>query len=135
MPPAFFSVDPHGGAPLYAQLTEQIKRAVAIGALSAGERLPTVKGLAHELKLNPNTVARVYRELERDGIIATAPGRGSFVRENGAVGESRRAATDVATSSVGDAVREARSLGVTLNEVRAIVAESIARWYPEEEQK
>lgn len=135
MPPAFFSVDPHGGAPLYAQLTEQIKRAVAIGALSAGERLPTVKGLAHELKLNPNTVARVYRELERDGIIATAPGRGSFVRENGAVGESRRAATDVATSAIGDAVREGRSLGVTLNEVRAIVAESIARWYPEEEQK
>jgi GntR family transcriptional regulator len=135
VPPAFFSVDPHGGAPLYAQLTEQIKRAVAIGALSAGERLPTVKGLAHELKLNPNTVARVYRELERDGIIATAPGRGSFVRENGAVGESRRAATDVATAAIGDAVREARSLGVTLNEVRAILAESIARWYPEEEQK
>ena len=66
---------------------------------------------------------------------SAAPGRGSFVRENGAVGESRRAATDVATSAIGDAVREGRSLGVTLNEVRAIVAESIARWYPEEEQK
>jgi GntR family transcriptional regulator len=134
VPPAFFSVDPHGGAPLYAQLTEQIKRAIAIGALGAGERLPTVKGLAHELKLNPNTVARVYRELERDGVIDTAPGRGSFVRENGAVGQSRRAATDVATQSVDHAVREARSLGVTLNEVNAIVAESVARWYPEEQK-
>lgn len=134
MPPAFFSVDPHGGAPLYAQLTEQIKRAIAVGALAAGERLPTVKGLAHELKLNANTVARVYRDLERDGIIDTAPGRGSFVRENGAVGETRRAATDVATRAVDDAVREARSLGVTPQEIRAIADASIVRWYPEEKK-
>ncbi len=134
MPPAFFSVDPHGGAPLYAQLTEQIKRAIAVGALTAGERLPTVKGLAHELKLNANTVARVYRELERDGIIDTAPGRGSFVRENGAVGETRRAATDIATRAVDDAVREARSLGVTHAEIRSITDASVGRWYPEEAQ-
>jgi len=134
MPPAFFSVDPHGGAPLYAQLAEQIKRAIAVGALTAGERLPTVKGLAHELKLNANTVARVYRDLERDGIIDTAPGRGSFVRENGAVGGTRRAATDVATRAVDDAVREARSLGVTHDEIRTISDASIARWYPEEKK-
>jgi len=132
VPPAFFSVDPHGGAPLYAQLTEQIKRAIAVGALTPGERLPTVKGLAHDLKLNPNTVARVYRELERDGIIDTTPGRGSFVRENGVVGETRRAATDVAARTVDDAVREARSLGVTGSEIRTIADASIARWYPEE---
>jgi GntR family transcriptional regulator len=132
LPPAFFSVDPHGGAPIYVQLAEQIKRAIALGALTAGERLPTVKGLAHELKLNPNTVARVYRDLERDGIIATAPGRGSFVRENGVVGETRRAATDVAQREIDDAVREARSLGVTHAEVRAITDAAIARWYQEE---
>ena len=134
MPPAFFSVDPHRGVPLYAQLTDQIKRAIAVGALGAGERLPTVKALAHELKLNANTVARVYRELERDGIIASTPGRGSFVRENGAVGETRRAATDTATSAVNDAVREARSLNVTHDEISAIVNASIARWYSGEEK-
>jgi GntR family transcriptional regulator len=132
VPPAFFSVDPHGGVPLYAQLTEQIKRAIAVGALTAGERLPTVKGLAHDLKLNPNTVARVYRELERDGVIDTTPGRGTFVRENGVVGETRRAATETASRAVDDAVREARSLGVTPAEIRTIADASIARWYPEE---
>lgn len=115
------------------QLAEQIKRAVAVGALTPGERLPTVKALAHELKLNPNTVARVYRDLEREGVIATAPGRGSFVRENGVVGRTRRAATDVSQRAIDDAVREARSLGVTHQEVRAIADASIARWYPEEE--
>jgi GntR family transcriptional regulator len=134
LPPAFFSVNPSAGAPLYVQLTEQIKRAIAVGALDPGERLPTVKGLAHELKLNANTVARVYRDLEREGVIDTTPGRGSFVRENGVVTETRRAATDVATLAVDDAVREARSLAVTLDEIRAITEASIGRWYLEEQK-
>ncbi|MBV8367813.1 MAG: GntR family transcriptional regulator [Candidatus Eremiobacteraeota bacterium] len=132
--PAFFSVDPYGGAPLYLQLSEQIKRAIALGALAPGERLPTVKGLAHDLKLNPNTVARVYRELEREGVIATAPGRGSFVSENGALGDARRVALDVATRGMDDAVREARSLGITHDEIRTIADASIARSYPEEKK-
>ncbi len=132
MPPAFFSVDPHGGAPLYLQLTEQIKRAIAVGALAPGERLPTVKGLALDLKLNANTVARVYRELEREGVIATAPGRGSFVSQDGALNDARRVATDVATRGVDEAVRQARALGITHTEVRSIAEASVARWYPEE---
>ena len=132
MPPAFFSVNPHGGAPLYLQLTEQIKRAIAVGALAPGERLPTVKGLALDLKLNANTVARVYRELEREGVIATAPGRGSFVSENGALSNARRVATDVATRGMQDAVRQARELGITYNEVRSIADASIARFFPED---
>jgi len=134
VPPAFFSVDPHGGAPLYQQLTEQIKRAIAIGALSPGERLPTVKGLALDLKLNPNTVARVYRDLEREGVIATAPGRGSFVSQNGALGDARRVALEVAGRQIEGAIREARSLGITHDEVRAIADGAISRTYPEERQ-
>jgi GntR family transcriptional regulator len=132
VPPAFFSVDPHAGVPIYVQLAEQIKRAIALGALEPGERLPTVKALALDLKVNPNTVARVYRDLERDGTIATAPGRGSFVRDPGPLGDARREATDVAQRVVEDAVREARSLGITYDEVRAIVDAAIARWYPED---
>jgi GntR family transcriptional regulator len=134
VPPAFFSVDPHGGAPLYQQLTEQIKRAIAIGALAPGERLPTVKGLALDLKLNPNTVARVYRDLEREGVIATAPGRGSFVSQNGALGDARRMALDVAGRQIEGAIREARSLGITHDEVRTIADSAISRTYPEERQ-
>ena len=78
-----FTVDPHSGVPLYLQLIEQVKRAVLLGALGPGEQLPTVKALALELTINPNTVARVYRELERDGVIETSPGRGSFIRTGG----------------------------------------------------
>ena len=75
----------------------------------------------------------MYRELEREGVIATAPGRGSFVRDQGAVDEARRAATDIATSAVDAAVREARSLGLGRTDVAAITDASIARWYTEEE--
>ena len=134
MPPAFFSVDPHGGAPLYQQLTEQIKRAIAIGALSPGERLPTVKGLAQDLKLNANTVARVYRDLEREGVIATATGRGSFVSQNGALDNARKIAVDVVTRGVDHAVREARSLGISRSEIRVIADASIDRAYSGEEK-
>lgn len=132
MPPAFFSVDPHGGSPIYVQLSDQVKRAIAIGALAPGERLPTVKALAVDLKINANTVARVYRELEQEGVIATAPGRGSFVRENGAVGTVQRAALDTITVAIDNAVREARSLGLSREGVSATVNASITRWYPEE---
>ena len=114
------------------QLTEQIKRAVAVGALAPGERLPTVKSLAQDLKINANTVARVYRELERDGIIDTAPGRGSFVRENGTVAQARHVLGDAAARVVDDAVREARSLGVAKDEIKTIADAAIARWYPED---
>lgn len=129
MPPAFFSVDPHGGSPIYLQLAEQIKRAIAIGALGSGERLPTVKALALDLKVNANTVARVYRELEQEGVIATAPGRGSFVRESGAVDATQRAAADTVTVAIDNAVREARSLGMSRTTVHTVADASIARWY------
>jgi GntR family transcriptional regulator len=132
VPPAFFSVDPHGGSPIYVQLTEQVKRAIAIGALGPGERLPTVKALAIDLKVNANTVARVYRELEQEGVIATAPGRGSFVRENGAVDAVQRAAHDTVTVALDNAVREARSLGMSRDAAASIANASIARWYSEE---
>ncbi len=126
-----FTVDPRSGVPLYVQLMDQIKRAIALGALSAGEQLPTVKALALELTINPNTVARVYRELERDGVIETSPGRGSFVRGDGLTGnDGRRVADDVAQHSLTDAIREARSLGLGRRDVEAIVQRLLDRWYP-----
>ena len=129
--PAIFTVDPRSGVPLYLQLIEQIKRSVALGTLAPGEQLPTVKALALELTVNPNTVARVYRELERDGVIDTSPGRGSFVSTNGAGVEARRAVADVARSAFEAAVREAKSLGLSREETHELMTRTIARWYEE----
>ncbi len=128
--PAVFTVDPRSGIPLYLQLIDQVKRAVALGTLAAGEQLPTVKALALELTVNPNTVARAYRELERDRVIETSPGRGSFVRTDGSPGQLRRAATDVGEGVFSDAVRAARSLGLSDPEVRMLFERALARWFP-----
>ncbi len=128
--PAIFTVDPRSGVPLYLQLIEQVKRAVALGTLGPGEQLPTVKALALDLTINPNTVGRAYRELERDQVIETSPGRGSFVRDNGASTEARRAVSDVADGALEVAVREAKSLGLERAEVSAAFERILARWYP-----
>ena len=67
--------------PIYQQIIDQIKRDIALGRLKAGEKLPTVRQLAAQLVLNPNTISRAYRQLEQDGIIVTRPGAGAFVAE------------------------------------------------------
>jgi GntR family transcriptional regulator len=129
-----FTVDPRSGVPLYLQLIEQVKRAVALGTMAPGEQLPTVKALALELTINPNTVARAYRDLERDAVIETSPGRGSFVRANGAVGEARRAGSDVAAGVIDTAVRESHALGIDAATVTTLFERALARWFPREER-
>ncbi len=79
----FLSVDPRSGIPPFEQLRVQVRDRVASGELAPGTRLPTVRRLAEDLELAPNTVARSYRELELDGIIETRGRNGSFVSSHG----------------------------------------------------
>ena len=72
-------IDPRDPTPIYAQLNRVLRAAIATGRLSPGDQLPTVRQLAVELRINANTVARVYGELERDGVLETRRGVGSFV--------------------------------------------------------
>jgi GntR family transcriptional regulator len=67
------------GVPIYRQIVDQVRLAVATGALAAGEALPSVRGLAERLVVNPNTVVKAYGELVRDGVLESHPGRGVFV--------------------------------------------------------
>jgi GntR family transcriptional regulator len=78
-----FSIDTSDPTPLYAQLGRAIRVAIATGRLGPGDRLPTVRQLAVELRINANTVAKVYGELERSGVLETHRGVGTFVRELG----------------------------------------------------
>src|SRR5579863_9684222 len=126
--PAVLTVDPRSGVPIYLQIIEQVKRSVALGVLGAGEQLPTVKQLALDLTVNPNTIARAYRELEREGVIETAVGRGSFVRADG-LEASPKAANDIGRDALNTALREARSVGLTADEVRTLFEDSLHRWF------
>ncbi|MDQ6780711.1 MAG: GntR family transcriptional regulator [Candidatus Eremiobacteraeota bacterium] len=128
-----FTVDPHTGVPIYLQLMEQVKRAVALGVLAPGERLPTVKQLASELTVNPNTVARAIRELEREGVIETSQGRGSFVRGDHAVDTAAQGLAGAAASSLDAAVRETKSMGLARKTVHALFDQALERWYPNDD--
>ena len=76
-----FRLDLHSGVPVYRQLIDQVRGAIASGALSAGDQLPTVRQLAVDLAINPNTVLRAYRELELGGLLETQQGTGTFITD------------------------------------------------------
>lgn len=78
----FLSIDPDSGTPIYLQIMEQIRHAVSVGIYAPGDHLPTIRELALQLRVNPNTVAKAIRELEREGLLVTRVGKGSFVSEN-----------------------------------------------------
>src|SRR4030042_4484302 len=74
-----FKIDNSSNRPVYQQLIDQVKRDIALGRLIKEEKLPTVRELARQLAINPNTIAKAYRQLEQEGIIVTRPGSGAFV--------------------------------------------------------
>ncbi|REJ34885.1 MAG: GntR family transcriptional regulator [Bacillota bacterium] len=124
--PVKWHINPHSGVPIYVQLVQQVKTAIAAGVLREGDRLPTVRELALELTINPNTVARAYRELERAGFIETTPGRGTYVKAAKhppmpAEERRRRLATVVEVM-----VAEARALGFTDEEILETVRAAVA---------
>jgi GntR family transcriptional regulator len=74
-----FRTNPQSGVPLYLQLIEQVRHAIEIGALKAGDQLPGIRKLARELVMNPNTVAKAYREMEHEGLVELRHGAGAFI--------------------------------------------------------
>jgi GntR family transcriptional regulator len=74
-----FSIDPKSGVPFYRQIIERVKNGIARGLLGPGDQLPTVRRLAADLSVNPNTVIRAYREMEIEGVLDTQQGSGTFV--------------------------------------------------------
>jgi GntR family transcriptional regulator len=77
--PTRFAIDLHSGVPVYRQLVDQVRSGMAAGSLNAGDQLPTVRQLAVDLAINPNTVMRAYRELELGGLLETHQGTGTFI--------------------------------------------------------
>lgn len=107
-------LDLQSRVPLYEQLQEQIIRLSLMGVLEANEQLPSVRSLAREVGVNPNTVAKAYQKLERQGIIYTISGRGSFVSPNVLSLQSPRQA---ALDEVFEALDKALSRGIAPEEV------------------
>jgi GntR family transcriptional regulator len=118
-----FHVSPESGEPIYRQLIRQIKHAITTGALKPGNRLPTVRQLAVDLVINPNTAARAYRELERQGLVESSPRRGTFVKISppGMLLEERRRRLQPHIDSL---IAEAAVLGFTMDELVVLLGKA-----------
>jgi len=113
----FERLDPRSPIPLYAQIADAVRLAIAAGELREGHALSSVRQLSAELRVNPATVVQAYRELEQDGFVATRQGAGTFVQ---AVGKELRTRErrNAARRLVRDLVRDARRLGVSPEDLR-----------------
>jgi GntR family transcriptional regulator len=132
--PLYLRVDSRSGYPVYLQIVEQVRRAVNIGILKAGDQLPTVKQLAAQLVVNPATISRALRELEHLDVVESFPGRGSFVAADGKAAAAKANENGALAKQVDAVVRDARGLGVAEPRLVDIFREAIARWYEGERQ-
>jgi len=113
------SIDPRDATPIYAQLERGFRAAIASGRLRSGDQLPTVRQLAVDLQVNANTVARVYAELERAGVLETRRGVGSFISATPAQARTPREHERRLRAFVTKVLSEADAAGFTLDEVVA----------------
>jgi GntR family transcriptional regulator len=124
--PAFrFYLDLHSGMPVYRQIVDQVRGAIASAALRIGDQLPTVRQLAVDLAINPNTVVRAYRELELGGLIETHQGTGTFISEwklPHAQVERERQLSQIAA----DAAARAGAAGFTVTELMGQLREMVS---------
>ncbi len=113
-------LDYKSGVPIYDQLINNIIRLKTLGALKAGDPLPSVRALASKLSINPNTVQRAYGLLEEKGIIYSAPGKGSFIAEDK---DSEQSIKKIATDELKKALELAASRGLTIDDITALTNE------------
>src|SRR5689334_23878212 len=111
------TLDARDATPLYAQLERALRAAIAAGRLRAGDQLPTVRQLAVDLRINANTVARVYADLERNGVIETRRGVGSFVAASGDEARSKRDHEKQLRAFVTRVLADGASHGFTAEEI------------------
>jgi len=114
--PFQFRLDPHSGVPVYRQIIDQVTGGMAAGALAAGDQLPTVRQLAVDLAINPNTVIRAYRELEIRGVLETQQGTGTFITQKKIRRDDAERQRRL-NQLVGEFIARAGSAGFTVEEV------------------
>ena len=119
-----FRINAHSGVPMYLQLIEQVRHAIESGALRPGEQLPAIRKVAEDMVMNPNTVAKAYREMEHAGLIVLRQGAGAFVADNQAAASAR--AVQRARAVVHRAVAALAEMGLDEGAIRRLVDSELA---------
>ncbi len=125
-----FRLDAHSGVPVYRQLIDQVQAAIASGTLSMGVQLPTVRQVAVDLAINPNTVLRAYREMEIRGLLDTEQGTGTFISDR-RVEYSKDERDRILAQLAGEFISRAGAAGFTLKQLMRALRELV----PEEDSR
>ncbi len=118
-----FTLDPQSGVSTYLQLVHQVRHAIRLGLLVPGDQLPTAKDVVADLAINPNTVLKAYRDLERDGLVQPRPGLGTFI--SATLGGSSRAEKARLQEELSDWVRDALEAGLEQEDIRALFSRAL----------
>jgi len=118
------NIDPRSHIPIYLQIADGIREAVAAGIYRTGESLPSLRAMAVDIQVNPNTVQRAYDELAREGLIHARRGKGLFVTEEGTA-SARTRAQQVVRRAFEQGIRKGRAAGLPRKEVRTIFEASL----------
>jgi GntR family transcriptional regulator len=113
-----FQLDVRSGLPTYLQLVQQVRQALRLGLLVPGDQLPTAREVVEKLAINPNTVLKAYRELEREGLVAARPGTGTFVQRS--LGDPNQAAQPELQRDLARWLESAQAAGLDLEDVEAL---------------
>ncbi|MEV6103871.1 GntR family transcriptional regulator [Streptomyces sp. NPDC051940] len=118
-----FHLDGRSGVAPYLQLVRQVRQALRLGLLHEGDQLPTVKDVVGQVPINPNTVLKAYRELERDGLVAARPGVGTFVTRT--LADESLAAHEPLRAELRDWLTRARAAGLDAESIEALIAAEV----------
>ena len=121
-----FKPNPASGVPIYLQLMEQVKHSIATGALKSGDQLPGIRRAAEDLVMNPNTVAKAYRELEHEGILELRHGAGAFIAESKTDGR-RSQLMSRALAIIQQAIAQLERLNLDEDEIRRLFEGELLR--------
>jgi GntR family transcriptional regulator len=124
-------ISTNDGVPIYLQIVNQVKYLVAAGRLAPGEEIPPIRALAEQLVVNPNTVAKAYHELEREGVVTKRHGSGTYISDNGSP-LARRECTKILTNRIDALLVEARHMDVPLADLLQLVRQRHDNLQPKE---
>lgn len=122
-----------GGVPIYLQIVQQVKHLVASGRVSPGDELPPIRVLAHQLLVNPNTVARAYMELEREGLVQKRHGSGTYISDAGSP-LARKERLKILSERIDALLAEARNLRIEPPELLRLLQERSENLQPQDDQ-
>ena len=129
------NIDSESSVPIYIQIEDSIHSLIAAGQIQPGEQLPTIRELAADIRVNLNTVARAYFELDKEGVITTQRGKGTFVSGVPDQKQIEKKRQKLLISIIDAALKEATSLGYTEDEIKKTFQKEMKIWFIENEEK